>query len=423
MRLEHSLLLTSACAYTDAVLSGGFLGNNFSQPGKAVSWCALIAVTLFPAFASAQSEQSKAEVGAQFSTLTMNRFASTPTEAGFGGRFSWNLTPSFAVETEFNFYPSDYKPQSAQDGGRTVSWLSGLKAAAIRHKKYAIFGKTDAGLVSFGNVPVQISATTIENRRVTHFTTDVGAVFEYYLTPRWIWRTDAGVDLLQIYSHTVSVGTGGAVIAAGSLRPAFQFSTGFSYRLGELQTRAEEENISNTDEKWEVAGLFSSQSRESTATSDVTTQPGIGGRATYSLLPFLSVEAAVTFFVRSENHVSPFEGGRSVQTLLGVKSGVRHEKLGYFVRVRPGFQIFTRAVSSLDPNTLVFATENKTHPALDLGGGVELFPSRRTIIRFDAGDTLLFLGSSSVPFGTQTISSSAGTRNTFQFSTSFGWRF
>lgn len=399
------------------------MGNNFSQPGKTVSWCALMAVTLFPAVASAQSEQSKAEVGAQFSTLTMNRFANTPTEAGIGGRFSWNLTPSFAVETEFNFYPSDYAPQSTQDGGRTVSWLSGVKAAGIRREKYAIFGKADAGLVSFGNVPVQISPTTIENRRVTHFTTGVGAVFEYYFAPRWIWRTDAGIDLLQIYSRTVTVGPGGTVMAPGSLRPAFQFSTGFSYRLGELQTREDEEDISNTDERWEVAGLFSSQSRESTATSDVTTQPGIGGRATYSLLPFLSVEAAATFFVRSENNVSPFEGGRSVQTLFGVKSGVRHEKLGYFVRVRPGFQTFTRAVSSIDPNTLVFKTANKTHPALDLGGGVEFFPSRRTVVRFDAGDTLLFLGSASIPFGTQTVTTSAGTRNSFQFSTSFGWRF
>jgi len=353
----------------------------------------------------------------------MNRLANTPTEPGFGGRFSWNLTPSFAVETEFNFYPSDYTPQSAQDGGRTVSWLSGVKAAAVRHEKYAIFGKADAGLVSFGNVPVQISATTIENRRVTHFATDVGAVFEYYLAPRWIWRTDAGIDLLQINSRHVSVGVGGTVTAPGSVRPAFQFSTGLSYRLGELQTREDEENISNTDEKWEVAGLFSSQSRESTATSDVTTQPGIGGRVTYSLLPFLSIEAALTFFVRSENGVSAFEGGRSVQTLFGVKSGIRHEKIGYFVRVRPGFQTFTRAVSSIDPNTLVFTTASKSHPALDLGGGVELFPSRRTVVRFDAGDTLLFLGSASIPFGTQTVTSSAGTRNTFQFSTSFGWRF
>lgn len=397
--------------------------NSSCWLGKTVRWCALFAAILSPTIASAQSEQSKAEVGAQFSTLTMNRFASTPTEPGFGGRFSWNLFPSLAVETEFNFYPSDYTPQSAQDGGRVISWLSGVKAAAIRREKYAIFGKADAGLVSFGNVPVQISAATIENRRVTHFTTDVGAVFEYYFGPRWIWRTDAGIDLLQIYSRSVTVGPGSTITAPGSLRPAFQFSTGFAYRIGELESREEEENISNADEKWEVAGLFSSQSRESTATSDVTTQPGIGGRATYSVLPFLSVEAALTFFVRSENDVSPFEGGRSVQALFGVKSGVRHEKLGYFVRVRPGFQTFTRAVSSIDPSTLQFETGNKTHPALDLGGGIELFPTRRTVVRFDAGDTLLFLGSASVPFGTQTVSSSAGTRNTFQFSTSVGWRF
>lgn len=353
----------------------------------------------------------------------MNRLASTSTEPGIGGRFSWNLTPTLAAETEFNFYPSDYTPQSAQDGGRTFSWLTGVKAAAIRREKYAIFGKAGAGLVSFSNVAVQTSATTVENRMLTHFATDLGGVFEYYVSPRWIWRTDAGLTLIQIHSRSVSLGPGGTVTAPGSLRPAFQFSTGFSYRLGELQTREEEETISDNEQRWEVAGLFATQSRQSDATSDVVTQPGLGGRVTYDLFPLLSLEASMTFFVRSEINISQLEGGRSIQTLFGVKSGVRHEKLGYFLRLRPGFQTFTSTISSIDPTTLALSTSSKTHPVLDFGGGVEFYPSRRTLLRFDAGDTVLFLGSASFPFGTQTATDNAGTRNTFQFSTSFGWRF
>jgi hypothetical protein len=109
--------------------------------------------------------------------------------------------------------------------------------------------------------------------------------------------------------------------------------------------------------------------------------------------------------------------------LLGVKAGVHHEKLGYFLRLRPGFQTFTRTISSIDPNTLAVRTGSKTHPALDLGGGIEVYTSKRTVLRFDAGDTLLFLGSNSYPFGTQTVSEDGGTKNTLQFGVSFGWRF
>lgn len=408
--------------YTGALFPGGILAYCFSWLRICLSGCALTAVIFFSALASAQSEQSKIEAGAQYSNLTMNRFASTPSEPGLGGRFSWNLTPLLAIETEFNFYPSSYTPQSVQDGGRVVSWLTGIKVPAIRREKYAIFGKAGAGLVSFTNVPVQTSATTVENRVVTHFATDIGAVFEYYISPRWILRTDAGLDLLQIHSRTLSLGAG-SITAPGTLRPAFQFTTGFSYRLGDLQPREEQETVSDIGQKWEVAAVFATQSRQSDATSDVVTQPGLGARVTYDLFPFLSLEAATTVFVRSESRITLLEGGRSIQNVFGVKSGFRYEKLGYFLRLRPGVQTFTSTVSSFDPTTLAITTGSNTHPVLDLGGGIELYPSKRTVLRFDAGDTLLFLGSTSIPFGTQTASDSAGTKNTFQFSTSFGWRF
>ena len=401
------------------------MGCNLNFRGLRLSWCVLAASFFWCSAASAQTEQSKAEVGAQFSVLTMNRFASTPAEPGIGGRFSWNLMPSLAVETEFNFYPEDYTPQSVQDGGRVFSLFAGVKAAAIRRDKFAIFGKIRPGLVTFGNVPVQTSALNVENRKLTHFATDLGGVFEYYVSPRWILRTDVGVTLIKIDSRTVSLGPNGLILAPGTLRPAFQFSTGVSYRIGELQTREDEENDGtfDTERKWEAAGQVVTQTRERTTPQDVITQPGLGVRVTYDLFPYVSLEGALTFFVRSEGNSSGLEGGRSIQTLLGVKAGVHHEKLGYFLRLRPGFQTFTRTISSIDPNTLAVQTGTKTHPALDLGGGIEFYTSKRTVLRFDAGDTLLFLGSNSYPFGTQTVSEDGGTKNTLQLGASFGWRF
>lgn len=420
-----SLARRSIRAYTRSVLLGGILGRKLTFRGMFLSGCVFAVSVFWCPGVGAQTEQSKAEAGAQFSVLTMNRFASTPAEPGIGGRFSWNLMPSLAVDTEFNFYPEDYTPQSVQDGGRVFSFFAGVKVAAIRREKFAVFGKIRPGLVTFGNVPVQTSAVNVENERLTHFATDLGGVFEYYISPRWILRTDLGVTLIKIDSRTVSLGTNGSITAPGTMRPAFQFSTGVSYRIGELQTREAEgsEGTFDIDKKWEVAGQVVTQTRERTDPQDVVTQPGIGGRVTYDLFPHLSLEGALTFFVRSEGNISGLEGGRSIQTFVGVKAGVHHEKLGYFLRLRPGFQTFTQTISSIDANTLAVQTASKTHPALDLGGGIEFYPSKRTVVRFDAGDTLLFFGSNSYPFGTQLITEDGGTKNTLQFGASFGWRF
>jgi hypothetical protein len=182
----------------------------------------------------------------------------------------------------------------------------------------------------------------------------------------------------------------------------------------------------NTDYKWEAAGQIVTQTRGRQTllgSTAVATEAGFGGRVSYDLLPHISLEAALTFFPSSEADSSAFDGGRSEQLLIGVKAGVRREKLGYFVRVRPGFQSFSQAVHSVTVNPLETHTGSSTHGAVDFGGGVEVYTTKRTVLRFDAGDTLLFLGDASVPYANQTLTVSGGTVNSFQFSTGFGWRF
>ncbi|HMI51577.1 MAG TPA: outer membrane beta-barrel protein [Candidatus Saccharimonadales bacterium] len=380
---------------------------------------------LFAGSALAQTEQTKMEVGAQFDLLKLNRFADSPTEAGIGGRFTYNFVPSLALETRYDIYPSDFSPSSAQDGGNIQTWFSGVKVTPLRREKWSVGGKVSAGLLRFGNVAVQTSATSSDFRSVSHFGTEMGGVFEYYLTPRWLVRADMGLTLINIGTRTVDIGNNGQVIAPGSLRPAFQFSLGVGYRLGELQDITEE-SIVNTDYKWEVAGQIATQTRGRQTllgSTDVATEAGFGGRVTYDLLPHISLEAALTFFPRSDPDSSAFDGGRSEQLLIGVKAGVRREKLGYFVRVRPGFESFSQAVHSVTANPLETHTGSSTHGAIDFGGGVEVYTTKRTVLRFDAGDTLLFLGDASVPYANQTLTVSGGTVNSFQFSTGFGWRF
>ncbi len=69
----------------------------------------------------------------------------------------------------------------------------------------------------------------------------------------------------------------------------------------------------------------------------------------------------------------------------------------------------------------------RTDFALDLGGVVELYPSSRTILRFDAGDTILRSGTHNVPVRTPFFDVVAPvpdrTTHNFQGSVGFGFRF
>ena len=81
--------------------------------------------------------------------------------------------------------------------------------------------------------------------------------------------------------------------------------------------------------------------------------------------------------------------------LLGMKSGKRLDRFGGFAKARAGMWHFDRPVF-----------------AVDLGGVLEYYPSRRTVIRIDAGDTILFYGGPAL-----------GTVHNFQPAIGFGYRF
>lgn len=124
------------------------------------------------------------------------------------------------------------------------------------------------------------------------------------------------------------------------------------------------------------------------------TNAGIGARATYNFNRSLAAEAEVDFFPQKQFLLSAFNSG-AIQAQFGVKLGKRFEKFGLFAKVRPGF-ISVNNVESVTPDTLSvvngvttldFKIERVNFFSLDAGGVLELYPSRRTVVRFEAGDT------------------------------------
>lgn len=183
--------------------------------------------------------------------------------------------------------------------------------------------------------------------------------------------------------------------------------------------------------RFEVGGHFTSLSL-----SDFeTTEPGVGGRLAYNVTNNIALEAEINVFPRERE----FEGGQKVQGLFGTRIGVRRERFGLFGKVRPGFVRFNNLMLAPGPFACPGGicqtpppppqTFSETNFALDIGGVVELYPSRRTIIRFDVGDTIIRSNSDQIiliPFSESPLvpqSFIRSTSNNLQISVGIGFRF
>jgi hypothetical protein len=166
------------------------------------------------------------------------------------------------------------------------------------------------------------------------------------------------------------------------------------------------------------------------------TEPGGGGRFGYNFSRLVALEAEGNFFPRDRDA----EGGRKIQVLAGVKTGKRFDKFGLFAKARPGFMRFSKGdyqqfgscILLFPPPAACFQPVSKTSFAFDLGGVAEWYPSKNSIVRFDAGDTIIRFGKRNVtaidisPAGFRrvvVVSAPAETKHNFQASLGIGYRF
>ena len=113
---------------------------------------------------------------------------------------------------------------------------------------------------------------------------------------------------------------------------------------------------------------------------------GIGGRFSYNVNDYAAFDAEINYFSTPEVSLNRTQG------LFGVKVGRRFggAPVGLFVKARPGFMRFH---GDRDPGVSIAGT---TKFALDLGGVIELYPSKRTVVRIDIGETIIFYGGETI---------------------------
>jgi hypothetical protein len=212
-----------------------------------VAIMALLASGQHTAFAQSD-ELQRFEVGAQFSSLSVDKGGETRTEPGFGGRFTYNVTDNFALEAEGNIFPRNERFIAFRTGGRAVEGLFGVKIGR-RYKRFGIFAKARPGFISFsrglaeytltGTTTDPFSAFEVRLKRLTHFAADIGGVLEFYPSRRVFTRIDIGDTIIrygQTPITTFGFTTGNPVVPFSFTLPSatthnFQFSAGVGFRF------------------------------------------------------------------------------------------------------------------------------------------------------------------------------------------------
>src|SRR5262245_25751104 len=111
---------------------------------------------------------------------------------------------------------------------------------------------------------------------------------------------------------------------------------------------------------------------------------GIGARFFLNFTRYAALDSEVTHYP-----ANPSGNFGETAAMAGTKAGLRGDRIGVFAKVRGGFWHFGGSFFDRRLN-------RKTIPAADLGGVLEYYPSPRTAVRIDLGDTILFYGSQSL---------------------------
>lgn len=158
------------------------------------------------------------------------------------------------------------------------------------------------------------------------------------------------------------------------------------------------------------------------------TDIGGGARFTFKPAPMIGVDADLTWYPGDfPPDGVPFSGHR-LEGLLGVTAGPRLAGFRPFGKIAGGFMKVGEApapfacIAIFPPPLNCLMAGGQTLPSIEFGGGVELMPTGRAVVRFDLTDRLL-------KYPGPTFNSDFEVQNTgfwghaLRFTLGAGWRF
>ena len=135
--------------------------------------------------------------------------------------------------------------------------------------------------------------------------------------------------------------------------------------------------------RFEVGAQYS-LIRGTTSSLSGESYSGVGGRFDWNLTRRLALESQVDFFPAHQFSLPLVQGGQTLQAVFGLRAKVAQTRhLAVFGLIRPGVQHYTDVEVPLGLMTLSYTTQPATYFVLNLGGGIEYYPSPRWILRAD----------------------------------------
>jgi outer membrane protein with beta-barrel domain len=181
-----------------------------------ITLCVLLLFMSIPhEYVSAQSNESKIEVGAQFSALGggPGYWFDNPTSVGGGVRLTFNFTRYLALEGELN-----YLPDAGFNNSERYQGQFGIKTG-LRFDRFGVFGKVRPGFI-YSDLNAD-----------TNFSLDVGGVLEFYPTKRMLVRFDAGDTIVNREVFPILFNSGVFVSRRSYATHNLQLSAGVGFRF------------------------------------------------------------------------------------------------------------------------------------------------------------------------------------------------
>jgi len=314
--------------------------------------------------------------------------AATPTFT-----YTYNLSPSFALEGTFQPTSVVLLPNT-KAGDRETLAMGGVKTG-WRGRRWGFYGKVQAGVVSSSCYSWYLTRNGYDNcQRLTNFALEYGGVAEYRLSSRYSIRADAGDLLTTEFDQLLATFPGGYQYRAGLVSQHFDARIGITRSFGELR-EATPERVPNRS-AWDLGAAFSLQPRTLLYLQFMAPYPSWGVWGSWNFSRHISWDTSLLHIGRYPGQIeyTDFQaGGRAFEALTGLKAGIRRDHMGYFAKVRGGTITYgetERQVYRLPNNHIGADLGMFTSPMLDLGGVYEVYPSRHTILRFDAGSATIF---------------------------------
>jgi Outer membrane protein beta-barrel domain len=134
-------------------------------------------------------------------------------------------------------------------------------------------------------------------------------------------------------------------------------------------------------------GLFTVSSQDAGSDGEHLSS-GPSGTYDYNLSPRVSLGANLAWIAGFQQGEYADEGHELLFT-AGIKAGWQYRRWGLFARVAPGLASFDHGLGIAQYPATSFTLYPRTHFALEEGAVVEYYPTRHTVVRVDAGQTLI----------------------------------